>query len=336
MASDIQPRAAVSLIISHRREHHVSQDTVREFERAILSTGQAVPVLGDRAFPFLIGRSGWRLYRAVTSALREERPLSLLGKLGRRGHYLAILMGPQLNKCLPYFALAKRKSIYFFDAWPRCHAQIQQFAAHFSVDDLFFSSSQVTDTFQRHNPSRRCHWIPEGIDPDEYRQLDYGKKDVDVLQIGRKHDAYHEQIVMPLHREGITYLYEVVKGQLVFPSREEYVQGLARAKISICTPSSITHPERSGQVSTVTIRYLQSMISKCLVVGLKPPEMDRLFDYDPIIEIDREDPVGQLRHLLADFRSYIPLIEKNYETVRRDHTWSNRWKDMQASLEAAS
>lgn len=257
-------------------------------------------------------------------------------KWGHRGHYLAVLMGPQLHKCLPFFALANRKSLYFFDAWPSCHTQIQRFVTHFSVDDLFFSSSQVADVFQRRNPSRRCRWIPEGINPDEYRQIDYGEKDIDVLQIGRKYDLYHEKIATPLQMEGFKYLYEKVKGQVIFPSREEYVQGLARAKISICTPSSVTHPDRSGEVSTLTIRYLQSMVSKCLIVGVKPAEMDRLFDYDPIIEIDMEDPVGQLRRILASYQSYIPLIERNYETVNARHTWAHRVKDMLELLGATA
>jgi hypothetical protein len=70
--------------------------------------------------------------------------------------------------------------------------------------------------------------------------------------------------------------------------------GLANSKISICVPSDITHPERTGNISTITNRYLQSMASKCLILGKLPHDMLHLFDYNHIIEIDEENPVLQI------------------------------------------
>jgi hypothetical protein len=333
MAEDNHSSTLIKLLVTPRRDQHVSQDAPREFEANILASGRATAVRADDLARSLLRRSCWSLYRAWSPSMPGDRPLPLVPRSAGRGHYLAILMGPQLYKCLPYFGFARRKSIYFFDSWPGSHAEIQRFADHFSVNDLMFSSSQVAESFQRRNRTRRCHWIPEGIDPDQYRAVDYDEKDIGVLQIGRRYDAYHDLIAAPLETHGVRYLYEAVKGQLVFHSREEFIDGLARAKISICTPAAVTHPERAGNVSTMTIRYLQSMVSKCLVVGVTPPEMERLFDYKPILEIDMADPVGQLRHILTNFRSFIPLIEKNYEFVRQSHTWAKRWETMLALLE---
>ena len=89
--------------------------------------------------------------------------------------------------------------------------------------------------------------------------------------------------------------------------------GLANSKISIFVPSDITHPNVTGSISTITNRFLQSMASRCLIVGKVPHDMLYLFDYNPIIEIDEENPVAQIEAILANFDTYIPLIEKNYE-----------------------
>jgi hypothetical protein len=138
--------------------------------------------------------------------------------------------------------------------------------------------------------------------------------------------------VPALKKAGKTYVYETEKGKIIFPGREEFVRGLARARVSICVPSSITHPERAGDIETMTIRYLQSIASKCLVLGHAPAEMVELFGYNPVVEIDMSDPVGQVLDILGRYEDYLPLIERNFDRVSREHTWENRWKGMAAVL----
>jgi hypothetical protein len=135
-------------------------------------------------------------------------------------------------------------------------------------------------------------------------------------------------IVDSLAEKGYTYLYELKKGELIFPTRQDFIAGLAKTKISICVPSSVTHPERSGNIETMTIRYLQSMVSKCLIVGHAPKEMIDLFGYNPVIEIDFTNPVGQIESILNNYNSYTALIEKNYNEVIQHHTWQCRWEQI--------
>ncbi len=167
----------------------------------------------------------------------------------------------------------------------------------------------------------------------DYRFRDYSRKDIDVLAFGRKYDQHHEQVVDDLEESGFTYLYEKQKGDIVFKDRLAFIDGLARTKISICVPSNITHPERSGTISTMTIRYLQSMASKTLIVGIMPEEMKLLFDYTPIIPIDMDCPAGQLTAILKDFDRDIPLIERNYAFIREHHTWAHRWNSIRQVME---
>jgi hypothetical protein len=237
-------------------------------------------------------------------------------------------MGVNLRKCMPLSFLPGRKTAYFFDAWPSMHDRIKELALRWDIDFIFLSSSQAVQRMSGSISGCGFYWIPEGLTPEAYRSVSYQDKSIDVIQFGRKYDVYHRLIVTPLETFGKVYLYEKVKGELVFPTRDQFIDGLASSKISICFPSSMTHPERSGDIETMTVRYLQSMASRCLILGHAPGEMISLFGYNPVIEIDWQDPVRQLRSMLDHYTEYIPLVEKNYRMVVENHTWRRRWESI--------
>lgn len=236
----------------------------------------------------------------------------------------AALMGLTFDFLLPCFYFSGSNYVYMFDAWPRFHWMIAKYAQFLNIKIIFFSSREVTKRFNKLNSGVKGMWIPEGIDTNAYLSLPYNSKDIDVLEFGRKYDLYHDLIKEELEKSGKTHLYEIKKGQVIFKKNEDFLKGLARSKITICVPSSITHPERAEDISTMTLRYLQSMASKCLIVGIMPEEMKELFDYMPIIEIDMSNPSGQLMYLLDNFDSFTSLIERNYEEVKKSHTWNIR------------
>jgi hypothetical protein len=63
-----------------------------------------------------------------------------------------------------------------------------------------------------------------------------------------------------------------------------------------------------------------------------PNEMRALFDYEPMIEIDLEQPAAQLAQILSEYERYLPLIERNLEEVRRRHQWTNRLETIERIL----
>jgi hypothetical protein len=158
--------------------------------------------------------------------------------------------------------------------------------------------------------------------------LDYENKTIDVLEFGRKYEYYHNLIKPILLENKKVHLFEKNKNRVVFEGRNDFTNALANSKISICFPSSISHPERCEGVSTMTLRYLQSMASKCLIVGVLPDEMLELFGYCPIVNVDLNNPGQQILDILNDYEKYIPLIEKNYEQVKMNHTWANRFESI--------
>ena len=313
----------MDLIIDRRKNWcaHVSNDAVVEFERAIQSSNLVgtIPILGWDFARRLV----WRALRTVLKGATPSLRLT--------DDCFAILMGHgAISKCLPRFLCARRRYLYCFDAWPAWHDYFELIGRTLGIDGMFFSSLGATEAFRRRKVRFPVAWIPEGIHVPEYRYLPYNRKDIDVLQFGRKYQWYHETIAGPLQQAGRFYLHD--KGELVFPTRDKFIEGMARTKVSICIPPNITNPSRAGSISTMTVRYLQSMASKCLIVGMMPDEMRKLFSYTPIVEIDMARPVDQLLEVLDRYDEYIPLIERNYQELITNHSWSTRWHEINSIL----
>ncbi len=323
----------MELIVRPPRRYHVAQDTVAELESAILSDSQVVPADANKTVEAVV-TGATRLFRKagldIGSLARSPRPASAAEAPGK--DYFAVMMEIDSARTAPWFIRAGRKSVYLFDAWPARHGDIRQFVETWGIQYAFVSSSQAAERLSQLSDRCTFIWVPEGIDPSRYQHRSFLEKDIDVLQLGRRYDAHHPLIVPELQRAGKTYLHEKEKGGIVFPSREEFVDGLARTRISICVPSSVTHPERVGDIETMTLRYLQSMVSKCVVLGHAPAEMVELFGYNPVVEIDMSAPGAQILDLLGRYEDYLPLVERNYAIVTNHHTWATRWERMASVL----
>jgi hypothetical protein len=323
----------MELIRNRSATYHVSLDTIREFEESILSdrsvsaAGPAMEALARSSF------LAWRILNKYDFLLAGEIKHLFRAKPRDRRVLFSVLMAPNFRQCFPYFLGSAQKSVYLFDAWVKEHQTIGKFVTLFGVEHVFVSSREAAEILQAKIETSKFHWMPEGIRPGEYKQVPYDEKDIDVLAVGRRYGAYHDLVVADLEAAGRTYLYEKKKGEIVFPGRAEFIEGLARAKISVCVPSAITHPERSGAIETLTIRYLQSMASKCLVVGKAPKELVDLFGYPPVVEIDMDHASSQLQSILSNFGDYVPLIERNFNTVVSQHTWGHRWNAIKEILE---
>jgi hypothetical protein len=175
----------------------------------------------------------------------------------------------------------------------------------------------------------RCGWFPEALDPTDYHRGDVlAARRIDVLELGRKYDRFHEAIADHLHRTGRVHLYERKRGEIIFPEKADFLKGLSNSKISVCFPSSITHPERSGDMETLTLRYLESMVSRCAVVGRCPRELEDLFGYNPMVESDPDRAIDDIEDILQDPEKYQPLVERNYFSVLRHGTWAIRVREM--------
>jgi len=249
---------------------------------------------------------------------------------------LAVIMGVgHFRKMFPFFLSQKcRKAVYLFDAWEKHFDFIEVVVKELGIDTLVVTAKQSAELLGARLPHIKVAWLPEGISDEGYFFLPYEQKDISLIQLGRKHLSYHEKIVQPCQERGISYRYQQDTSEIVFPSPDEFFQGLTRARISICFPSALTHPERSGKISTMTRRYLESMLAKSLILGSAPKEMEELFGYSPVIEADMENPMRQIEEILGNIDRYTPLVERNFEAVRAKHLWSHRVEALDSILGA--
>jgi hypothetical protein len=249
--------------------------------------------------------------------------------------YFASMISGDFKLFMPYGFLFRQNFIYMYDVWPRFHKWIFPLLDFFNIRFVFFSSKQVYLDHVQKYPQSRCQsmWLPEGIKADDYHFERYEDKDIDVLEFGRKYEQYHDRVRSMLQSTGRNHVYAKPGASLLFPDKISFVNGLARSKIVICVPSNITHPDRAEYISTMTLRYLQAMASKVLIVGIMPSDMQELFSYMPIVEIDMERAAAQLSDVLRDFDQYIPLIERNHAEVTAHHQWQNRWEVIKMKIE---
>jgi hypothetical protein len=243
-------------------------------------------------------------------------------------HYLAY-------KTFPYFLIPSGlRLVWMYDAWEN---QLQKIATMFRVQKIniaFVSSLEATEHFNSLEIEQfKAYWVPEAVTCTNHQWKPFKQRQIDVLQLGRRWDQYHFAIEEYCRENQIQYLYEKIRGEIIFPSRQAFIEGLSDSKISICVPSAVTHPARSGRISTMTWRYLQSMASKCLILGRLPDEMKHLFDYNPLIEIDLSRPKEQLREILDQYEDHIELIERNYAFVEKHHQWTNRIETIKQCVE---
>ncbi len=222
-----------------------------------------------------------------------------------------------------------------FDCWEPDYAKWTDLLQRLAPKVAFFSARQSAAYMEQNVPGLQAIWAPEGIDPTDFTpHKPLRDRTIDVLELGRKNDSYHAAIRDLSSRRPYVHLFEKERGAIVFASRAKLVAGLADSKLSICFPSSITHPGRSGNVETLTQRYLESIASGCILLGRCPVELRDLFGFDPVIAVDEGDPLGQIEHILANIDNYTELTDRALFRLHEVATLEVRTQRMLSQLEA--
>lgn len=272
--------------------------------------------------------------------IRKLQELPLLHKLKIRFRNngqinFASMISGDYRIIIPAAFFSRRNYIYMYDVWPRFHRWIFPMLDVLNIKYVFFSARQVVTDYHNKFPKNKCKaiWLPEALNISEYSFLKPEARSIDVLEFGRSYEAYHELIKESLRNNQKQHVYREKGMPVLFDGKAAFTAALAKSKIVICIPSDITHPDRAEYISTMTLRYLQAMASKCLVVGILPSDMEEIFGYVPMVEIDMANAAAQLLDVLENYQSYQSLIERNYEEVKTKHQWKNRWTVIQSKIE---
>ena len=286
--------------------------------------------LGRAGFRRLRSRSG-RLPVLAARAIAKAR----IGRNVRQRATRALLvpfMGPAEYRLVPA-GLLDEAVIYAYDCWPSSYGRWESIFRRYRVRLAFFSARASADYFREKIDGLDAIWTPEAVDPSAYDPgPPLSDRRCDVLEFGRRDPTFHSAITPALAAAGRSHSYEQGPGNLVFPDRPSLVQGLAASTISVCFPSSMTHPARSGTVETVTHRYFESMASRCLIVGHCPAELADLFGYNPVVEVDRNGSADQVLELLADVAACQELVDRNLQRLFEVGTWDVRVREIADAL----
>jgi hypothetical protein len=251
---------------------------------------------------------------------------------GRGSRLLCLMMGPTAFRLVPD-GIQNRCALHCWDTWPDNFNRWDSLFTRFRTEVALFTSRQARDRFQARFPGMNCYWMPDGSSPELHLpgKLLSGRS-IDVLEIGRRFDRYHEAITPELVSAGSKHLYEMRPGQIVFPNRNAMIAGLADTKIVVCFPASVSNPARAA-IETITPRYFEAMASGCLVVGHCPADLEELLGYNPVIEADIDCAAGQIRNILNDVEQYQDLVCRNLAAVK-ENTWIHRAMATRKILEA--
>lgn len=291
----------------------------------------AVPVLGSHPSSYVVrdfvqslaraGVDSFTLPRRIGSVLARTR---LSAPRSSRQLVLVPLMGPRFDT-LAAASLFGLPIPFCWDVW---EPQWERWAEYLerSRPPLVITTAQAS---ARHlaaalTDSVVVH-LPEAIHLGRYSSgTALSARAIDVLEMGRRHAPWHDAVTRADQIPHIRHLYERAQGEVIFAGEAALVAGLADSKISVCFPSSLTHPERSGSVSTLTSRYLESMASRCLILGQTPDELSDLIGFDPGVRADLQRPGLQLESVLGSIDSHQPRVDEAYQRVQSVGGWDYR------------
>lgn len=246
--------------------------------------------------------------------------------------------GHLLKSSLPYCFRSEVVPM-LWDCWPESWKTLSRDLRLLGCKRCFMTSSAVVEHFSRIMPDIQFHYVPEAVDVNDYSPGEsLADRGIDVYEIGRKYAAYHRKLMEADLGKHCNFVYcakNPRKGlNFTFDSWADYCNGLQDSKITVSFPASVTNPEKAG-IETLTIRYWESMLSRCLIVGHAPKELIDILHYNPVIEADMGNPDKQLMDILANISAYQPLVDKNRQEALKYAPWDVRMKDIRKILSDA-
>ncbi len=142
----------------------------------------------------------------------------------------------------------------------------------------FVTSLDVQKIINNRCGDTRCKFMPQSIS-DKYYTKQIAKKTLDVLQLGRKNPKLHEFMLRYCEEHPtVEYVYRNPNKQLCYnsttrgdigaiESREDFINLLSSAKISLVSTPSIDCSRYFGNIDFVTARVYESAAFYCHMIG---------------------------------------------------------------------
>lgn len=217
-----------------------------------------------------------------------------------------------------------------WDVWPDCWESLYRDLRLFECKTVFVTVKAMAEKIS-HDLDIQAYWLPEGIDPDGYEKgAALCDRPMELYELGRQKREYHV-VLEELHRKGVVKSYHRnihdAEGKLVdlaFPTTEALLDGLRKVKVVVSFPQMDTHPQRAGELDTLTQRYWEAMLSGCLIIGRAPGELVELIGYNPVVDVNWKEPEKQLEYILGNISDYQELVDRNYVIAMEKAPWDRR------------
>ena len=185
-----------------------------------------------------------------------------------------------------------------------------------------FTSRMEMEEMQKRCPQVKMFWCPEAVDASIHKKGKLLKdRSINLLEFGRSNERVLGKLSIDKHV--CTY----VDGKFIF-SNDELYDAMGDAKITICLPKSMTHPDVAQGVETLTQRYWEAMLSRTVIVGHAPNELIDICGYNPVLELpDNKDLINTfILDIISNIEDYQELVDKNRKTAFEKGIWSIRMK----------
>lgn len=226
-----------------------------------------------------------------------------------------------------FFAGINHEIIPFvWDCWPCYFDKMERWLRRHKVKTAIFTSRQEMEEMRQRLPHIKYLWCPEAINTDDYKE---GKplleRSIDLLEFGRS----NEKVLGSLNLKPSTLNHIATKVGDKFLFTEGQLHDLMEdAKVTICLPRSMTQPEIAGNIETLTQRYWEAMLSRMVIVGHCPKELEDIIGYNPVIEVRGEgvEVREQILDIINNISEYQELVDRNRQVALEKGDWKVRMK----------
>lgn len=228
----------------------------------------------------------------------------------------------------PYYA-THEVIPFVWDCWPCYYEKMETWFKRHKTRTAIFTSRMEMEEMQKRCPHVKMLWCPEAVDASNYKK---GKplknRNINLLEFGRSNERVLYKISIDNHV--CTY----VDGKFIY-SNEELYEAMGDARITVCLPKSMTHPDIAQGVETLTQRYWEAMLSRMVIIGHAPSELIDICEYNPVLELpdDKEQINTFILNILSNIDDYQELVDRNRQIALEKGLWTIRMKGIVEWLE---
>ena len=213
---------------------------------------------------------------------------------------------------------------FIWDCWPNYFELTCNWLQKHKVKTALFTSSQTAERMKERFPQMNLLFVPEGIDASEYSKGKPLSQRTNLLyEIGQGKRCFLKS-QYPKEYERLSSL--PVDG--LIPDKKSYIEALCNAQVTVTFPRCDLMPEETGDIETLTQRYWEAMLTRSVIVGRAPKELTNLIGYNPVIDLDKKNPIEQIEDILAHIDDYQDFVDRNRQLALEKGEWQVRVREV--------